>query len=82
MAMPNFVQNVLLPRKVSERLAKIREERANRKNVKLIKAFLKLRKEQQSVNTNQFDLLKEQRKSRAIDKATYERLRKVLLLST
>jgi hypothetical protein len=59
----------------------MREDRVNRKNVKLIKAYLKIRKKQNSADTSQFVLLEEQRNNGTVDKDTYERLRMVLLMS-
>jgi hypothetical protein len=81
MALTNLVLHFALPRKASQRLAKMREDRLNKKNVQLIKAYLKIRKKQHSVDTSQFVLLEEQRNNRIIDKDTYERLRMVLLMS-
>ena len=81
MPIPNLVLHFALPRKASQRLAKMREDRIAKKNVQLIKAYLKILKEQHSVDTNQFVLLEEQRKNGTVDKDTYERLRMVLLMS-
>ena len=81
MSLTNLTLHFTLPGKVSQRLAKMREDRVNRKNVKLIKAYLKIRKKQQSADTNQFVLLEEQRNNGTVDKDTYERLRMVLLMS-
>ena len=81
MSLTNLVLHFGLPRKASQRLAKMREDRVNRKNVKLIKAYLKIRKAQHSVDTCQFVLLEEQRNNGTVDKDTYERLRMVLLMS-
>jgi len=61
--------------------AKRHEERMNRKNIKLIKEFLSKQKKQQADNIRELAYLKQQRKTRSLDKATYERLRKVLILS-
>ena len=81
MSITNFVLHFALPRKASQRLAKMREDRVNKKNVKLIKAYLKIRKKQNSADTSQFVLLEEQRNNGTVDKDTYERLRMVLLMS-
>ena len=81
MSITNSVLHFALPRKASQRLAKMRENRANKKNIQLIKTYLKIRKKQHSVDTSQFVLLEEQRNNRIIDKDTYERLRMVLLMS-
>ena len=81
MSITNLTLHFALPRKVSQRLAKMREDRVNRKNVQLIKAYLKIRKKQQSADTSQFVLLEEQRNNGTVDKDTYERLRMVLLMS-
>ena len=81
MSLTNLVLHFGLPRKASQRLAKMREDRANKKNVQLIKAYLKIRKKQNSADTSQFVLLEEQRNNGTVDKDTYERLRMVLLMS-
>jgi hypothetical protein len=81
MSLTNLTLHFTLPRKVSQRLTKMREDRVNRKNVKLIKAYLKIRKKQNSADTSQFVLLEEQRNNGTVDKDTYERLRMVLLMS-
>jgi hypothetical protein len=81
MSITNLTLHFTLTRKVSQRLAKMREDRVNRKNVKLIKAYLKIRKKQNSVDTSQFVLLEDQRNNGTVDKDTYERLRMVLLMS-
>ena len=81
MSITNLTLHFTLPRKVSQRLTKMREDRVNRKNVKLIKAYLKIRKKQNSADTSQFVLLEEQRNNGTVDKDTYERLRMVLLMS-
>ena len=81
MSITNLTLHFTLPRKVSQRLTKMREDRVNRKNVKLIKAYLKIRRKQNSADTSQFVLLEEQRNNGTVDKDTYERLRMVLLMS-
>jgi hypothetical protein len=81
MSITNLTLHFTLPKKVSQRLTKMREDRVNRKNVKLIKAYLKIRKKQNSADTSQFVLLEEQRNNGTVDKDTYERLRMVLLMS-
>ena len=81
MSLTNLTLHFTLPRKVSQRLTKMREDRVNRKNVKLIKAYLKIRRKQSSADTSQFVLLEEQRNNGTVDKDTYERLRMVLLMS-
>ena len=81
MSLTNLTLHFTLPRKVSQRLTKMREDRVNRKNVKLIKAYLKIRRKQNSADTSQFVLLEEQRNNGTVDKDTYERLRMVLLMS-
>ena len=81
MSITNLTLHFTLPRKVSQRLTKMREDRVNRKNVKLIKAYLKIRKKQSYADTSQFVLLEEQRNNGTVDKDTYERLRMVLLMS-
>jgi hypothetical protein len=81
MSITNLTLHFTLPRKVSQRLAKMREDRVNRKSIKIIKAYLKIRKKQQSADTSQFVLLEEQRNNGTVDKDTYERLRMVLLMS-
>jgi hypothetical protein len=59
----------------------MRENRANKKNIQLIKTYLKIRKKQHSADTNQFVLLDEQRNNGTVDKDTYVRLRTLLLMS-
>ena len=59
----------------------MRENRANKKNIQLIKTYLKIRKKQHSADTNQFVLLDEQKNNGTVDKDTYERLRTLLLMS-
>jgi hypothetical protein len=81
MPITNLALHFALPRKASQRLAKMRENRANKKNVQLIKTYLKIRKKQHSADTNQFVLLDEQRNNGTVDKDTYERLRTLLLMS-
>ena len=81
MSLTNLTLHFTLPRKVSQRLTRMREDRVNRKNVKLIKAYLKIRRKQNSADTSQFVLLEEQRNNGTVDKDTYERLRMVLLMS-
>ena len=81
MSLTNLTLHFTLPRKVSQRLTKMREDRVNRKNVKLIKAYLKIRRKQNSADTSQFVLLEEQRNNGTVDKDTYERLRMVPLMS-
>ena len=73
--------NLSYSAKASQRFAEMRANRRNRRNVKLIKAYLKIRRQQRSLNTNQFTLLEEQRKNKTIDDDIYERLLKVLQLS-
>jgi len=87
MAMFNFVHSVSFSRKTFENpftsayRARMREERLNRKNVKLVREFLTQRKKQQAECSNELAYLKQQRKVRSMDKVTYDRLRRVLLLS-
>ena len=81
MFLTNIVLRFALPRNASQHLAKMRGDRTNKKNIKLIKAYLKIRKKQHSADTNQFALLEEQRNNKIIDKDTYERLRMVLFMS-
>ena len=61
--------------------AKLREEKAIRRNVKLVREFLTESKAQRNNNVNELALLKQQRKNRLFDKVTFDRLREVLLLS-
>lgn len=77
----NSTLNRSFTAKVSQHLVKMRESRRNKRNIKLIKAYLKIRKQQNSLNTNQFSLLEEQRKNKTIDNDTYQRLLKVMQLS-
>ena len=81
MSITNITLHFTLPRKASQRLAKMRENRANKKNIQLIKTYLKIRKKQHSADTNQFVLLDEQKNNGTVDKDTYERLRTLLLMS-
>lgn len=76
----NLKTGLAIPFAVSFR-AKRHEERMNRKNIKLINEFLKKRKEQQTTEKNELTYLKQQRKSKSIDKITYDRLLKALSLS-
>ena len=80
MAILNLKLDISLPFASAYR-AKVRGEHINRKNMKLIKEFLNKQKEQQVDNAKDLAYLKQQRKSRSIDKITYGRLRKVLVLS-
>jgi len=85
MAKFNFIHGVSLPKMVfgnpfaSALRVKRHERNMSRKNVKLIKEFLRERRKQQTDITGKLAQLKEQRKSKSIDKATYDRLQKVLL---
>ena len=81
MSITNFVLHFARPRKASQRLTKEQEDHVNKKNVQLIKTYLKIRKKQHSADTNQFVLLEEQRNNGTVDKDTYERLRMLLLMS-
>jgi hypothetical protein len=56
---------------------KILDEHMDRRNVKLIKNFVKQRKRQQAYELRVRASLDEQRKSRYIDKATYDRLQEL-----
>lgn len=61
--------------------AERQEARMSEKNIRLITEFLKERKKVQNNETTALARLKEQRKNKLIDKATYCRLREELALS-
>ena len=59
-----------------------KEEDISRKEVNIIKQFLKARKKQEIDNTRKLDSLYEQWKNRLIDKFTYDRSEELLLCSS
>jgi len=59
-----------------------KEEDISRKEVNIIKQFLKARKKQEIDNTRKLDSLYEQWKNRLIDKFTYDRSEQLLLCSS
>ena len=59
-----------------------KEEDISRKEVNIIKQFLKARKKQKIDNTRKLDSLYEQWKNRLIDKFTYDRSEELLLCSS
>lgn len=58
---------------------KRQEENANRKNMKLIKEFLKERKKQQTAHASELSKLGQLRKNGSIDENIYERMLKLVL---
>jgi hypothetical protein len=58
-----------------------KKEGITRKEVNIIKEYLKARRKQQRDNTRKLDSLNEQRKNRLIDKLTYDRSQELLLCS-
>ena len=59
-----------------------KEEDISRKEVNIIKQFLRARKKQKIDNTRKLDSLYEQWKNRLIDKFTYDRSEELLLCSS
>jgi len=60
---------------------KKKEELMNRRNVKLINEFLRERKKHQVARKDDLVHLKELRTNRSIDNDTYQRLKKVMILT-
>ena len=73
MEIPNFICNILSSEK--------REEQNNKKNVKVINEFLKKRKKLQTDKDAELAHLEQLLKNRSIDKATYDRLKNVMILT-
>ena len=73
MGMPNFIYNRLSPKK--------KQEVDNKKNVKVIKEFLKKRQRLQTDKNDELSRLEQLRKNKSIDKTTYQRLKKVMILT-
>lgn len=80
MAMVTFKHSISLPLSSGNR-ARMREERMTRKNVQLIREFLKNQRNQQTSKTKELAHLKKQRENKEIDKVTYDRLQKELMIS-
>lgn len=73
MRTPNFIYNKLSPKK--------KQELDNKKNVKVIKEFLKRRTRMQTDKNEELSRLEQLRKNKSIDKTTYQRLKKVMILT-
>lgn len=73
MEMPTFIYNVLPSKK--------REELISKRNVRVIKEFLKKREQMMISRENDLARLKQLRKDKSISASIYRRLKKVLLFT-